>query len=59
MNGTPHDDTVLCNPVEKYIDKWCFFSGEDPERGKEQHGQPDPQGIYIFKNIYFHRTVCT
>lgn len=45
--------------LENYIDEWCFYSGEDPERGKEQHGQSDPQGIYFFKNIYFHRTVCT
>lgn len=29
-----------------------FYSGEDPERGKAQQGQPDPQGKYVFLNIY-------
>lgn len=48
MNGEKSRDQVtVTQPCLKVLMNVFFNSGEDPERGKEQQGQSDPQGTYL------------
>lgn len=52
MDGKPHVQfhvTLFKNILMNLF----FYLGEDPERGKEQQGQPDPQGTCLFLFIFF------